>query len=131
MSVWARNEKRRLVRIIPLRHYEESVVRHFFQENPTPQMDHPGNQKTLFNPNAQGLPSDPQRPHEPPRQGDGVAPLTTPVAGGEMLIFSKINIELPLPLYLMWKEPFERFCNLKEPQQIHIFTYLKRLTNSL
>ena len=74
MLVWARNEQRRLVRVIPQRHYEESIVGHLFQENPTPQMDHPGNQQTLFNPNAQGLPGDPQSPHEPPRQGDGVAP---------------------------------------------------------
>ena len=81
MSVWARNEQRRLVRIIPPRNSEESIVRHLFQENPTPQMDHPGSQQTLFNPNAQGLPVDPQRLHEPPQQGDGRAPLATPVAG--------------------------------------------------
>ena len=82
MSVWARDEQRRLVRVIPQRHYEESIVRHLFQENPTPQMDHPGNQQTLFNPNAQGLPGNPQRPHEPSRQGDGVAPPAIPAAGG-------------------------------------------------
>ena len=82
MLVWASNKQRRLVRIIPLRHSEESIVRHLFQENPTPQMDHLGNQQTLFNPNAQGLPSDPQRLHEPPQQGDGVAPPATLEAGG-------------------------------------------------
>ena len=82
MSVWARNEQRRLVRIIPPRHYEESIVRHLFQESPTPQMDHPGSQQTLFNPNAKGLPVDPQRLHEPPQQGDGVAPPETPTAEG-------------------------------------------------
>ena len=59
MSVWARNEQRRLVRIIPPRNSEESIVRHLFQENPTPQMDNPGSQQTIFNPNAQGLPVDP------------------------------------------------------------------------
>ena len=41
-------------------------------------MDHPGSQQTLFNPNAQGLPVDPQRLHEPQQQGDGVAPSETP-----------------------------------------------------
>ena len=82
MSVWARNEQGRLVRIIPPRNSEESIVRHLFQENPTPQMDHPESQQTLFNPNAQGLPVDPQRLHEPPQQGDSVASPATPVAGG-------------------------------------------------
>ena len=77
MSFWARNEQRRLVRIIPPRKSEESIVRQFFQENPTPQMDHPRSQQTLFNPNAQGLPVDPQRLHESPQQGDGVAPPET------------------------------------------------------
>ena len=77
MSVWAINEQPRLVRIIHPRNYEESIVRQVFQENPTPQIDHPGIQQTLFNPNAQGLPVDPQRLHEPPQQGDGVAPPET------------------------------------------------------
>ena len=44
MSGWARNEQRRLVRIIPPRNSEESIVSQLFQENPTPQMDHPRNQ---------------------------------------------------------------------------------------
>ena len=82
MSVWARNEQRRLVRIKPPRHSKESIVRHLFQENPTPQMDHPGSQQTLFNTNAQGLPVDPQRLHGPPQQGDGVVPPATPAVGG-------------------------------------------------
>ena len=82
MSVRARNEQRRLVRIIPPRQSKESIVRHLFQENPTPQMDHPGSQQTLFNPNSQGLPVDPQRRHEPPQQGDDAAPPATPVEGG-------------------------------------------------
>ena len=130
MLVWALNEQRRLVRFILPRKFEESIVRQLFQENPTFQMDYPGSQQTLFNPNAQGLPVDPQRLHEPPQQGDGVAPPEIPAVRGEMLISSKTNIGLPLPLYLMWKELFERFCNLKEPQQTHVFAYLKRLTNS-
>ena len=66
MSVWAHDEQRRLVRVIPQRHPEESIVRSLFQENPNPQMEHLGNQKTLFNPNDQGLPGNPQRPYEPP-----------------------------------------------------------------
>ena len=82
MSVWARNEQHRLVRVIPQRNSEESIVRQLFQEIPTPQMDHPGNQQTLFNPNNQGLPGNPQRPHEPPRQGDDVAPLAILAEGG-------------------------------------------------
>ena len=43
MSGWARDEQRRLVRIIPPRNSEESIVIQLFQENPTPQMDHLGN----------------------------------------------------------------------------------------
>ena len=55
MSVWARDEQCRLVRVIPQRHFEESIVRRLFQENPKPQMEHPSNQQTLFNLNDQGL----------------------------------------------------------------------------
>ena len=117
MSVWARNKQRRLVRVIPQRHPEESTVRRLFQENPNPQMEHLGNQQTLFNSNDQGLPGNPQRPYEPPRQGDGVALSATPAkgggGGGGILIFRKINIKLPLPLYLMWKGPFK----IQQPQR--------------
>ena len=131
MSVWARNEQRQLVRIIDPIHFEESIVRHLFQENPTPQMDHPGVSKLsliqmpkgylLTHKDSMNLHNKEMVLHhwQPRRQE------------GEMLIFSEINIGLPLPLYLMWKEPSERFYNLKEPQQIHVFAYLKRLTNSL
>ena len=49
MSVWARNEQRRLVRIAPPRNSKESIISQLFQNNPTPQMDHPGNQQPLFN----------------------------------------------------------------------------------
>ena len=82
MSVWAHNEQRRLVRIIPPRNSEESIVSQLFQENPTPQMDHPGSQQPLFNPNSQGIPVNPQGLHEPPQHGDGVALPATPVVGG-------------------------------------------------
>ena len=95
MSVWTRNEQRRLVRIIPPRHFEESIVRHLFQENPTPQIDHPRSQQTLYNPNAQGLPVDPQRLHEHPQQGDGVAPPATPAAGGGNVNFQLNQYRAP------------------------------------
>ena len=81
MSVWAHDEQRRLVRVIPQRHLEDSIVRRLFQENPSPQMEYPGNQQTHFNPNNQGLPGNTQRPYEPSRLGNGVAPLATPAAG--------------------------------------------------
>ena len=85
MSVWARNEQRRLVRIVPPRNSEESIVSQLFQENPTPQMDHPGNQQPLFNQNAQRIPVNPQGLHEPLQHGDGVAlPATTTVEGGNV-----------------------------------------------
>ena len=44
MSVWDHNEQRRLVRIATPRNSEESIVSQSCQDNPTPQMDHPGNQ---------------------------------------------------------------------------------------
>ena len=130
MSVWARNEQRRLVRIAPPRNYEESIISQLFQDNPTPQMDHPGNQQPLFNENSQGIPVNPQGLHEPPQHGDGVTLPVAPAIGGEMLTFSEINIGVPLLLYLMWKELSERFCNLNDPQQTHVFANMKRLTNS-
>ena len=82
MSVWARDEQRRLVRVIPQRHFEDSTVRRLFQDNPDLQMEHPGNQQTHFNPNDHGLPGNQQRPYEPPRQGDVVALLATLATGG-------------------------------------------------
>ena len=48
MSVWIRNEQRRLVRIAHPRNYEESIIIQVFQDNILPQMDHPGNQQHLF-----------------------------------------------------------------------------------
>ena len=95
MSVWARDEQRRLVRVIPQGHFEESTVRRLFQENPRPHMEHPWNQQTLFNTNAQGLPGDPQRPHEPPRQGDGDAPPAIPAAGGGNVNFHHNQYRAP------------------------------------
>ena len=82
MAVWARNEQRRLVRFAPSRNSKESIVSQLFQDNPTPQMDHPGNQQPLFNQNAQGIPVNPQGLHEPPQHGDGVAIPTTQAIGG-------------------------------------------------
>ena len=96
MLVWDRNEQRRLVRIIPPRNFEEPIVRQLFQDNLTPQMDHHGSQQTLFNPNAQGLPIDPQRLHEPPKQGDGVAPPETPAVRGGNVNFQRNQYRAPL-----------------------------------
>ena len=95
MSVWARNEQRRLVRIIPPRNSKESIVKQLFQENPTPQMDHLGSQQTLFNLHAQGVPVDPQRLHEPPQQGDGVAPPKTPAVRGGNVNFQRNQYRAP------------------------------------
>ena len=85
MSIWARNEQCRLVRIVPPRNSEEPIVSQLFQENPTLQMDHLGNQKLLFNQSSQGILVNPQGLHEPPQHGDGVAlPATTAVGGGNV-----------------------------------------------
>ena len=46
-------------------------------------MEHIENQQIPFNPNEQGLPFNPQRSFDPPRQGDGVVLLATPAVGGE------------------------------------------------
>ena len=82
MSVWTRNEQRQLVRIAPPRNSEESIVSQLFQDNLTPQMDHPGNQQPLFNQNAQGILVNPQGLHEPPQHGDRVALPVAPTIGG-------------------------------------------------
>ena len=95
MSVWACDEQRRLVRAIPQRHPEESTVRRLFQKNPNPQMENPGNQQTLFNPNDRGLPGNPQRHYEPPRQGDGVTPPATPAAVGGNINFQQNQYRAP------------------------------------
>ena len=59
MSVWARNEQRRLERIVSPRNSEESIISQVFQDNILPQMDHPGNQQHVFNENTQGIPVNP------------------------------------------------------------------------
>ena len=82
MSVWAHNEQRRLVRIVPPRNSEERIVSPLFQDNPTPQMDHSGNQQPLFNQNAQGIPVNPQH-------GDGVALPVAPTIGGGNVNFQR------------------------------------------
>ena len=56
MSVWARNEQHRLVRIVSPRNSEKSIIRQVFQDNILPQMDHPGNQQHAFNEHTQGIP---------------------------------------------------------------------------
>ena len=89
MSVWARNEQHRLVRIIPPRSSEESIVSQVFQDNLTPQMDHPGSQQPLFNQNAQGILVNPQGLHEPPQHGDGVALPVAPTIGGGNVNFQR------------------------------------------
>ena len=75
------------LRIALPRNSEESKVSQLFQDNPTTQMDHPGNQQPLFNQNAQGIPVNPQELHEPPQHGDGVALPATPAIGGEDVNF--------------------------------------------
>ena len=50
MSVWASNEKHRLVRIVSPRDYEESIVSQVSQDNILPQMDNPENQQGLYEP---------------------------------------------------------------------------------
>ena len=82
MSVWARNEQRRLVRIIPPRNSEESRISQVFQNKILPQMDHPGNQQHLFNEHTQGIPVNPQGLHEPPQHGGDATLLIAPVIGG-------------------------------------------------
>ena len=95
MSVWAHNEQRRLIRIVPPRNSEESIVSQLFQENPTPQMDHPGNQQPLFNQNAQGIPVNPQGLHEPPQHGDDVALRATLEVGRGNINFHRNQYRAP------------------------------------
>ena len=95
MSGWARNEQRQLVRIAPPRNSEESIVSQLSQDNPTPRMDHPGNQQPLFNQNAQGISVNPQGLHEPTEQGDGVALPTTPAIGGGNVNFQRNQYRFP------------------------------------
>ena len=89
MSVWANNEQRQLVRIAPPRNSEESIVSQLFQDNPTPQMDHPENQQPLFKQNAQGISVNPQGLYEPPQHGDGVTLLVAPAIEGGNVNFQR------------------------------------------
>ena len=82
MSVWTRNEQRRLVRIIPPRNSEKSIISQVFQDNILPQMDHLGNRQHVFNEQTQGIPVNPQGLHEPPQRGGDVTLPVTPVLGG-------------------------------------------------
>ena len=95
MSAWARNEQRRLVRVVPPRNSEELIVSPLFQDNSTPQMDHFRNQQPLFNQNAQGIPVNPQGLHEPPQHGDGVALPATPAIGGGNVNFQLNQYRAP------------------------------------
>ena len=67
MSVWARNEQNRLVRIVPSKNSEKSIISQVSQDNILPQMDNPGNQQGLY---------------EPPHHGGDVTLPVTPVLGG-------------------------------------------------
>ena len=130
MSVWARNEQCRLVRILPPRNSKEPILSPLFQENPTPQMDHPGSQQPLFNQNTQGIPVNPQGLHEPPQHGDSVALPAAPVIGWGNVNFQRNQYRAPpAPLPNVEKTLREIF-NLKETQQTHVFAFLKRLINS-
>ena len=89
MSVWARNEQRRLVRIVPPRNFEESIISRVFQDNILPQMDHPENQQHLFNEHTQGIPVNQQGLHEPPQHGEGATLPVAPVVGGGNVNFQQ------------------------------------------
>ena len=67
MSIWARNEKHRLVRILSSRNSEKSIISQVSQDNILPQMDNPRNQQGLY---------------EPPHHGCDVTLPVTPVLGG-------------------------------------------------
>ena len=95
MSVWARNEQRRLVRIVPPRNSEEFVITQSFQDNYIPQMDHPGNQQPLFHEHTQGIPVNPQGLHEPPRHGDDVTLPVAPVIGWGNVNFQRNQYRAP------------------------------------
>ena len=67
MSVWARNEKNRLVRTVSPRNPEESIVSQVSQDNFLPQMDNPENQQGFY---------------EPPQHGGDATLPVTPIRGG-------------------------------------------------
>ena len=85
MSVWAHNEQCRLVRIVPPRNYEESIISQVFQDTILPQMDHPGNQQHLLNEHTQGISVNSQGFHEPPQHGEGATlPVALVIGGGNV-----------------------------------------------
>ena len=117
MSVWARNEQHRLVRIAPPRNFEESIISQLFQDNPTPQMDHPGNQQPLFNEHAQGIPVNSQGLHEPPQHGDGVTlPVALVIEGGNVNFQRNQYRGPPAPLPNVERTLRDILCN--DPYQI-------------
>ena len=67
MSVWARNEQHRLVRIVSPRNFEKSIIIQVSQDNILPQMDNPENHQGLY---------------EPPQHGGNVTLPVNPVLGG-------------------------------------------------
>ena len=67
MSIWARNEKHRLVRTVSPRNPEKSIISQVSQDNILPQMDNPDNQEGLY---------------EPPQHGGNVTLPVNPVLGG-------------------------------------------------
>ena len=67
MSIWARNEKHRLVRTVFPRNPEKSIISQVSQDNILPQMDNPENQQGLY---------------EPPQHGGNVTLPVNPVLGG-------------------------------------------------
>ena len=99
MSVWARNEQRRLVRILPPRNSEESRISQVFQNNILPQMDHPRNHQHLFNEHTQGILVNPQGLHESPQNGGDTTLPVAPVIGGGNGNFQQNQYRiLPAPL---------------------------------
>ena len=96
MSVWTRNDQRRLVRIASPRNSEESIISQVFQDNILPQMDHPVNQQHLFNEHTQGVPVNPQGLPDPPQHGDDVTLPVAPVIGGVNVNFQRNQYKAPL-----------------------------------
>ena len=87
MSVWARNEQHRLVRIVAPRNSKESIISQAF---------HPGNQQHLFNEHTQGIPVNSQGLHEPPQHGEGATLPVAPVVGGGNVNFQQNQYRGPL-----------------------------------
>ena len=67
MSIWACNEKHRLVRTVSPRNLEKSIISQVSQDNILPPMDNPENQQGLY---------------EPPQHGGDATLPVTPMRGG-------------------------------------------------